>query len=101
MNEKQDRGYLPSEGEHLGAFVNRLKDIAEQTRYDRLPSHEKWYTHYGAGPCWICMYADFVDYLVSMLADINNYDKKGKWTCYRPEKSHDALSFSFKRTLRK
>ncbi len=97
MKEKLNLAYLPSDGEHLGPYVKRLKDIAQQTRYDSLPPHEKWYTHYSSGPCFICEYADLVDYLVSSLEDIVNYDKKGKWRCERPGKSHDALTFTFKR----
>ncbi len=95
--EKQDIGYLPTDGEHLGPYVRRLKDYAEQTRYDIFPTHEKWYTHYHAGPCFICDYADLVDYLISTMEDMVNYDKKGKWRCERPPNSHDALSFTFKR----
>lgn len=92
---RQDDGYLPSEGEHMSAYVNRLKSVLQQSRYAYMPKHEDWHTHYGPSPCWICNIADCADYLASLLDDIVKNDKKRRWVCTRPKGSHDPLMYEF------
>ncbi len=96
MKEKTNLAFLPTDGEHLRAYVKRLQDVIQQIRYDDSAPHDKWYTHYSSGPCYICEMLDMLDYMQGILTDIVNYDKKHEWVCVRPEDSHDALTFSFK-----
>ncbi len=93
---RTDLGYLPSEGETLAGYVARLKAIHQQNRHAYSPPHEKWYTHYGSKPCWICNFMDISDYIIAILEDIGNLDKKNHWKCIRPSKSYDSLTFTFK-----
>ncbi len=97
MNEKQNLGFLPSDGETLFAYTLRIRDIMQQIRHGAATAHEKWYTHYSVGSCFICELMDMCDYMQATLQDIVNYDKKGHWKCFRPTESHDALTFSFQR----
>lgn len=94
---KSDLGYLPSDGETLEAYAYRLTDICQQTRHDTMTSHDKWYTHYGAGPCWICNMIDMCDYMCSLLKDIQTNDKKARWKIVRPTDSYDAMTFTLRR----
>ncbi len=94
--ERINLGFLPSDGERLQSYVQRLKDLYEQIRHSYAPVHEKWYTHYSAGACWICDVLDVLDYIIGTMEDIAHYDKKHKWVCYRPTESHDSLTFTFK-----
>ncbi len=97
MRDKTNLGFLPSDGEHMKGYVIRLKDVVQQIRNDDSAPHIKWYTHYNAGPCFICEMLDILDYLVNLMEDICNYDKKASWKCVRPANSHDALTFTFQR----
>ncbi len=97
-------GYLPSDGESLKAYVGRLKDIKDQLRYsgENVMHQEKFWCHINprSSYCWVCDLLDMVDYIHSLMEDIVTEDKKGKWKCFRPEDSHDALTFTFKRVLK-
>ncbi len=97
-----DMGYLPSDGELLTSYVTRLKTIVEQNRYTYAPAHEKWYTHRGNAPCFICNFMDCCDYLVAICIEMSqsttyyfkcekgsNADKNPLsfiWKAYRREK---------------
>ncbi len=96
-HDRMDMGYLPSDGELLSPYVARLKSVIEQNRYTYSPSHERWYTHRGNAPCWICNFMDCCDYLVGILQDMAD-DKNYRYKCVRPPGEHDALKFSFKGT---
>ncbi len=61
-----------------------------------MPPHEKWHTHWGPAPCWICNQADLLDYLVGVFDDMVKNDKKRKWVCYRPVGTQDPMQFQFK-----
>ncbi len=99
--ERTDLGYLPSEGEHLSAYVNRLISVLQQNRFAYMPPHENWRTHTQPAPCFICNFADIADYLASILNDFVKNDKKQTWRCYRPDASHDPMSFSFQPSPKK
>ncbi len=100
INYKKDRidlGYLPSDGEHLQAYVARLQAVLSTNRHSFAPSHENWFTHYGPSPCWICNFMDLSDYLASILQDFVTEDKKHKWVCEKPVgTAGDPMSFIFK-----
>jgi len=93
--DRQDLGYLPSDGEDLFHFAERLHDVAQQHRYSYSPPHENWYTHYGSAPCWICNIFDMLDYCISMLLDIAK-NLKTRWVCVREKGQNDPFMFSFK-----
>ncbi len=101
---KSNMGYLPSDGENLKAYVQRLHDIKEQLRYggENVLHQEKFWCHVNprSSYCWVCDLLDLVDYISDLLKDIVEQDKKGKYTCHRPSDSHDALTFEFIRTNR-
>ncbi len=96
QHDRHDLGYLASDGESLPAYVNRLKSIVETQRYTYAPAHERWYTHRGNAPCWICNQMDCLDYLVGLLTDMVIEDKKHKWVCHRDTNSKDPLTYHFK-----
>ncbi len=93
-------GYLPSDGEHLSAYVHRIKDVKDQLRYsgENVLHQEKFWCHINprSSYCWVCDLLDMVDYISGILSDMAEFDKKHKWKCIRPSDSHDALTFSFK-----
>ncbi len=91
-----DLGYLPSDGEYLKAYADRLKDVLMQMR-GRFADHETWWEHRSPKPCRMCSIADMCDYLASLLQDIPDEDKKAVWRIVRPATSYDALSFKLKR----
>ncbi len=94
--DRQDLGYLPSDGEDMRAYLERLQNVMQQTRYAYAPKHEDWYTHYGPFPCWICNLLDMCDYLNGIMKDILNEDKLHRWKCVKPTGSVDPLTFTFK-----
>ncbi len=94
--DRQDLGYLPSDGEGLRAYVERLRNVAQQQRYSYAPSHENWFTHYSPSSCWICNLLDLTDYLVSAMSDIVSEDKKHLWKCHKPVGQNDPMMFTFK-----
>ncbi len=90
-------GYLPSEGESLKGYCERLRSIAQQNRYSYAPTHEKWYTHYGPNSCFICNFMDMCDYLISAMDDIWQNDKTHVWLCFKGDiSSKDPMTFEFK-----
>lgn len=91
-----DLGYLPSDGEYLQAYGDRIKDIISQMR-GSIQDHERWWEHRSAKPCRICNLLDMCDYLSSLMQDLPREDKKGIYRIRRPKDSHDALSFSIAR----
>lgn len=97
---KEDWGYQPSDGEHVAAYAERLKGIAQQTRHDYTQNHLKWYTHYSSGPCFICNLMDMVDYCIEMLEMVDLADKKGKWSIVREKGTIGVLSFTLSRKPR-
>ncbi len=94
--DRTDVGYLPSDGEHLKAYADRLKSVANHNRYAYGPTHEKFYTHYGPSSCFVCNFMDMLDYCISILDDIWQNDKKNRWVCEKPIGSPDVMSFQFK-----
>ncbi len=93
FHDRMDMGYLPSDGEHLTAYVNRLKTVVEQNRYSYAPAHEKWYTHRGNAPCWICNFMDCCDYLVGILLEMSA-DSNYSWKCEKGL-NHDKNPLSY------
>ncbi len=97
---KSNLGFLPSDGEHLGPYVQRIKDIKDQLRYsgENVMHQEKFWCHINprSSYCWICDLLDMVDYIHDILQNIADFDKKSRWKCVRPSDSHDALTFTFK-----
>ncbi len=94
---KIDFGYLPSDGELLLPYVNRLKSIVMQQRYSYSTEHEKWWTHRRNSGCFICNFMDCCDYLVTILGDMAIEQEKYYWKCSRDQSgSKDPLSFVFK-----
>ncbi len=94
--DRQDLGYLPSNGEHLPSYLQRVRDVAQQSRYAYAPKHESFFTYYGPHPCWICNQMDMLDYLVSILEDFVTNDKKRDWVCFKPVGQTDPMAFEFK-----
>jgi len=97
-NYKKDRidlGYLPSDGETLKAYSERLKAIAVTQRHSFAPAHENWYTHYGPHPCWICNMLDITDYVISTLDDVWMNDKVHVWYVKKPVGTADPMQFQF------
>lgn len=95
-HDRMDMGYLASNGEHLVAYVNRLKNIVEQNRNTYSDTHRTWFTHRSASPCWICNFMDCCDYLVGLLEDMAVEQKHIIWLCEKPAGEHDPLKFTFK-----
>lgn len=97
---KTNVGYLPSTGERLSNYVKRLKDVKEQIRYggDNKLHIEKFWCHINprSSYCWVCDLMDLNDYLLGIIKDIAEQDKKRVWKCFRPTESHDSLTFLFK-----
>ncbi len=97
---KSNVGYLPSEGENLTAWVDRLKLIKDALRYggDNQLHIEKFWCHINprSSSCWVCDLMDILDYIIGIAEDITKYDKKHKWKCYRTSDSKDPYSYSFK-----
>ncbi len=99
VNYKQDRqdlGYLPSDGELLKAYLERLRSVIQQNRYAYAPQHEKWFTHYSASPCWICNFMDLTDYLLGVISDMEKELKNYTWKCVKPVGQMDPTTFQFK-----
>lgn len=99
VNYKKDRidlGYLPSDGETLKSFCERLRHVAIQQRHSFAPSHENWYTHYGPHSCWICNLLDMTDYMIATVEDVWKNDKKHIWRCEKPVGTADPMAFQFK-----
>ncbi len=95
FTDRMDMGYLPSDGELLSSYVNRLKTVVEQNRYTYAPAHEKWYTHRGNAPCFICNFMDCCDYLVAIIKDMS-LDSTYYWKCVRPAGEKEPLKFDWK-----
>ncbi len=95
--DRQDLGYLPSDGETLKAYCSRLREVERQNRYAYAPKHETWYEHTKPASCFICNFMDMTDYLIGCIEDMLKQDIHGKWTCHRPEGSKDPLTFVFTR----
>ncbi len=96
--DRKDLVYVAGDGESLKSYIGRLKSGVEAVRFTYAPAHERWYTHRGNAPCWICNMMDCNDYLISLLDDMQKNDKNGHWKCVRPEGQKDPLSFQFQRT---
>ncbi len=94
--DRQDHGYLPSEGEHLGPYVARLRSVLTETRARYGMVHEKLWSHRGPHPCWVCTFEDLSDYLCGILEDVHKIDINRDWVCVRPEKSKDVLTYYWK-----
>ncbi len=94
---KEDWGYAPSDGETLKAYSSRMKSIAQQIRHDYTQQHLKWYTHYSAGPCYICNLMDLIDYCVEIVEMVPLSDKKAIWSLLREKGSTDILQFTLHR----
>ncbi len=99
--DRRDSGYLPSEGEHLGPYVARLRSVITETRARYHDVHEKLWSHRGPHPCWVCSFEDISDYLSSILEDIHKIDNTRDWVCVRPPKNKDPLTYYWKPFKRK
>ncbi len=101
---KSNLGYLPSDGETLSGYIQRLKDVIDTIRYggENVLHQEKFWCHLNprSSFCFVCDILDMMDYTHSLLKDIAEFDKKHLWKCYRPTDSHDALTFNFKPHIR-
>ncbi len=96
MDEKVNQGYLPSVGEDLQGYVERLRHIlAEQSGY--LQKHTGWYVHRGTGECPICNLENIGTYICDMLLDVSISLKKSKkiFKCEQNKTSSDPLTFVF------
>ncbi len=82
----------------MSAYVARLRSVTQQNRFRYSNTHEKWFTHRSAAPCWICNFMDCCDYLVDLLEDIIAEDKTGVWKCHKPLGKSDPTNFQFLRT---
>ncbi len=96
---KSNLGYLPSDGEKLQGYVTRLADVIKSIRYggENVLHQEKFWCHINprSSFCFVCDMLDMEDYILGLLQDIAQYDKKNNWICVRPKGSHDALTFHF------
>lgn len=96
---KTDMGYYPSDRETLKGYVLRLKDVRDSIRYggDNQLHIEKFWCHVNprASRCWVCDLLDLVDYIIDMMNDIVECDKKRVWKAY---KNQDNWSFKPTRT---
>ncbi len=66
---KSTLGFLPSEGEELQGYCERLRLIVQQLEEYSM-NHIKWYTHYGAGACWICDGNNVMRYAIDVMNDV-------------------------------
>lgn len=98
--DRTDIGYLPSDGEKLKAYAQRLRSIAEHNRHAYAPTHEKFYTHYGPSSCFVCNFMDMLDWTIATLDDIWQSDKKASWVCEKSDTSNDPMAFKFIRHKR-
>ncbi len=94
--DKQDSGYLPSEGEHLGPYVDRLHNTLQEMSNRYGDVHEKLWSHRGPHPCWVCAFENISTYLTSILTDIHKIDNTRDWICTRPKGNHDPLTYYWK-----
>ncbi len=97
MMEKVNAGYLPSDGENLVGYTERLRHIlAEEWGY--LESHVKWYVHRGTGPCPICNIYNISSLITDMMVDaaVTLKSKKMKMVCVMDPNNPDPLLFRFK-----
>ncbi len=101
LDSKVSIGYFPSIGEPLQGYSGRMRDITQQLQSMFYAQHLKWYTHYGAGPCYICDMFAMNEYSSDMLAAMPDQDKKGHWYCERTSSSNDPTTFVFKRMSRR
>ncbi len=77
-DNKATIGFLPSQGETLKGYTERIRQIAQQIEgYSQ--NHIKWYTHYGAGACWICDLNNVLRYTCDIMSDVSNELLKKKY----------------------
>ncbi len=98
--DKISVGFAPSIGEELQAYAQRLKHIIAEHRGYSL-GHYNWFTHRGAGACWICDIMNVAEFSTDLMYDVAKEDKKHIWRCTRkpsqdPNRMDDPLSFVFK-----
>jgi len=74
-----DDGYIPSDGERIESYAERVSLIVSQQRHNFI-EHQKWWEHRGTKPCRICNTLDMLEYINGALSEINIVDKKAKWT---------------------
>ncbi len=89
-------GFLPSEGETLEGYCFRIREIAKQLE-GYSSNHIKWYTHYGAGACWICDSMNILRYTCDVMNDISNElaSKKMVLKATHPKGATNAEYFEF------
>ncbi len=94
---KENLGYVPSQGETLGGYAERLRDTLAQFE-GWLQTHVNWYTHYGMGACPICDLLNMVRYQNDIINDIANelLTRKFKMEAERPKGTTDHSFFEFK-----
>ncbi len=97
---KTSIGYLPSQGETLEGYCLRIREIAKQLEEYSL-GHIKWYTHYGAGACWICDSMNVLRYTVDVMNDVSNEVKKYELIAEHPKGATNPEYFEFKRHPRR
>ncbi len=98
--DKISIGFASSAHEELQAYAKRLSSIISQHRGYSL-GHTNWFTHRGAGACWICDILNVAEFACSVLLDISIEDKKHVWRAAPGDTSSntpggDPLSFIFK-----
>ncbi len=102
---KTDLGYLPTDGELLKSYLTRLRDCTEQLRGSNdfaMHQNKFWcHTNPNSSYCFVCNMMDWLEYVVEIVQDMVEDDKKATWKCVRPTASHDALTFEFKRHSRR
>ncbi len=97
IEAKENIAYVPSQGEQLEGYAERLRDTLAQ--YEGwLQTHVKWYTHYGMGACPICDLLNMSRYQNDIINDICQELKtrKFKLIAERPKGTTDHTFFEFK-----
>lgn len=96
LADKVSYGLLPSNGETLEGYAQRLHEVASQHRNYSI-CHLHWHTHTGAGACWICDTLNILEFTIDSLQAICQNDALHTW---RAIKNPDYdIGFTFKPQL--
>lgn len=83
---------MPSNGESLQGYADRLKEMIQQHRHTVMIIHEKWWTHRSPSPCYICTQVDALEIVIDTLVQIQKLDKKALWQYKIDPNNRDVIN---------